>query len=84
MYATISNIKKMREIILLSFGNKNSYDWEWYHSKHIVYVSKLRLNHISSHLFHSIVQTLNGFNSKRRFGKIAPIPKHLKNLRKFF
>ena len=45
---------------------------------HIVYVSKLRLNHISSHLFHSIVQTLNGFISKRRIGKFAPIPEHLK------
>ena len=47
---------------------------------HIVYVSKLRLNHISSHLLHSIAQNLNGFISKRRFGKIAPIPEHLKNL----
>ena len=28
--------------------------------------------------FHSIAQTLNGFISKRRFGKIAPIPEHLK------
>ena len=31
-----------------------------------------------THLFHSIAQTLNDFISKRRFGKIAPIPEHLK------
>ena len=29
--------------------------------------------------FYSIPQTLNGFISKRRFGKIAPIHEHLKN-----
>ena len=45
---------------------------------HIVYVLKLHLGHISFHLFHSIAQTLNGFISKRRFSKIAPIPEHLK------
>ena len=45
---------------------------------HIVYVSKLRLNHISSHLFCSIAKTLNSFISKRRSGKIAPVPEHLK------
>ena len=42
-----------------------------------------RLNHITFHLFYSIVQTLNGFISKRRFGKIAPIPEHLKIYRSF-
>ena len=45
---------------------------------YVTYVSKLRLNHPSSHLFHSITQTLNGFISKRRFGKIGSIPEHLK------
>ena len=49
-----------------------------YHSTHIVYVSKLRLNHISSHPFHYIAQTLNGFISKRILGKIAQLPEHLK------
>ena len=43
----------------------------------------MRLNHITFHLFYSIVQTLNGFISKRRFGKIAPIPEHLKIYRFF-
>ena len=46
----------------------------------IIYVSKLHLNHISSHLFLSVAQTLNGFISKRRFSKIVPIPEHLKTL----
>ena len=40
--------------------------------------SSHQFNHISSHLFYSISQTLNGFNSKHRFCKIAPIPEHLK------
>ena len=47
---------------------------------HIAYVSKLHWNHISSHLFHYIAQTLNGFISKRRFGEIAPIPEQKKSI----
>ena len=43
-------------------------------------VSKLRLNHISFYLFDSIAQTLNGFISKHKFGKITPTPKDFKNL----
>ena len=88
MYAVISSIKIMREIIyfeifmdwcaILAIYSYNIYNC--YHSTHIVYVAKLRLNHISSILFHYIAQTLYGVISKRRFGKIALIPEHLKNL----
>ena len=86
-YATISGIKKMREIIRFEIF----VDWcaiLYFLSIYITDIiqrtlfmsQKLRLNHISSLLFHSIAQTLNGFISKRRSGKIAPIPEHLKNL----